>query len=74
MARQRMPIIRCQLAAILQERRISQRELARRTNIDRATSWAGPGPSPSSPKSVYISGKDIGRTMSAIGSSARNGS
>jgi len=37
MARQRMPIIRCQLAAILRERRISQRELARRANIDRAT-------------------------------------
>lgn len=37
MARQRMPIIRCNLAAILQVRRISQRELARRTRIDRAT-------------------------------------
>jgi len=37
MARQRMPIIRCNLAAILQVRRISQRELARRANIDRTT-------------------------------------
>jgi DNA-binding Xre family transcriptional regulator len=37
MPRQRILIIRCQLARILKERRISQRELARRTNIDRAT-------------------------------------
>jgi DNA-binding Xre family transcriptional regulator len=37
MSRQRIPIIRCQLARILQTRRISQRELARRTNIDRET-------------------------------------
>jgi DNA-binding Xre family transcriptional regulator len=37
MPRQRMPIIRCRLAEILQERRISHRELARRTHLDRAT-------------------------------------
>jgi DNA-binding Xre family transcriptional regulator len=37
MARRRTPIIHCQLAKILDERRISQRELARRTNLDRAT-------------------------------------
>lgn len=37
MPRQRIPVIRCHLAQILRERRISQRELARRANIDRAT-------------------------------------
>jgi DNA-binding Xre family transcriptional regulator len=31
-----MPIIRCKLAGILHARRMSQRELARRANIDRA--------------------------------------
>jgi putative transcriptional regulator len=37
MPRQRTPMIRCQLARILKERRISQRELARLTGLDRAT-------------------------------------
>jgi DNA-binding Xre family transcriptional regulator len=37
MPRLRIPIIRCKLAGILHARRIAQRELARRANIDRAT-------------------------------------